>query len=115
MTAKSVCEFALPDLIYIEMHRRHMMPHSIACPECGAPATFRDDNLAARYECIKCEHAIAAMYADAALVEMLGDDFCPPLHLATCPACGGTKAVRLRIHAPIGTAGPGVCDNQFHD
>lgn len=82
MMPKSVGEFTLPDCIYVEMHRRKMMPHSIACPECGAPATFCDDGLAARYECIKCDHATAAMYADAALAKMLGDDFCPPCILA---------------------------------
>lgn len=112
MIPKSVGEFALPDLIYIEMHKRGMMPHSIACPECGAPSTFRDDGLAARYECVKCQHAIAAMYADAAMVEMLGDDFCPPLHLVCCPECGGTKDVRLVSHH---TGWPsGVCANEFH-
>lgn len=82
MTAKSVFEFSLPDIIYAEMVRRGMFPSAVACPECGAPATFRDDHMAARFECVKCEHAIAALYADKALAPMLGDDFVPAIDYA---------------------------------
>ena len=57
-------DFALTDQGYRNMAAARMMPPYITCPECGGTATFREDRLAARYECQRCGHAVAAMYAD---------------------------------------------------
>jgi len=55
---------ALSDEGYRNMVALGMMPPYITCPECGETATFQEDRLAARYECQRCGHAVAAMYAD---------------------------------------------------
>lgn len=57
-------DLAMTDQGYRNMVAAGMMPPYITCPECGNTATFRDDDLAARYECQRCGHAVAAMYAD---------------------------------------------------
>jgi uncharacterized protein (DUF983 family) len=57
-------DLSLTDQGYRNMVASRMMPPYITCPECGDTATFRTDDLAARYECQRCGHAVAAMYAD---------------------------------------------------
>ena len=52
---------------YRDMVALNTMPDRVTCPDCGGMATFQDDHLAARYECQQCGHAVAAMYADAAV------------------------------------------------
>jgi predicted RNA-binding Zn-ribbon protein involved in translation (DUF1610 family) len=57
-------DLALTDRGYRNMVALGMMPQRLTCPDCGGTATFREDRLAARYECLRCGHAVAAMYAD---------------------------------------------------
>jgi len=43
-----------------------VIPQAINCPFCGLYAPFKDDQMAARYECPR-GHATAAMLADGAV------------------------------------------------
>lgn len=56
---------AFSDEVYRGLVAADFMPKIVICAKCGGMATFRDDLLAARYECLTCGHAMAAMWARA--------------------------------------------------
>jgi len=51
------------DQDYRDQAAQGLIPQAVQCSDCDSPATFRDDVFAARYECLDCGHAIAAMWA----------------------------------------------------
>jgi hypothetical protein len=63
-----VCYAAvMTDEGYRNMVRLGKMPRTVGCHTCGQPATFKDDEFAARYEC-KNGHPAAAMWFDPCVV-----------------------------------------------
>lgn len=59
---------SITDNVWREMFRDRALPPAVWCAECRGRATFRDDHMAARYECVNCGHSVHPMWTYAAVL-----------------------------------------------